>query len=326
MSKFIPEMTSAYIQIKNLRLHYLSSQSQLSSLKQPLQTIVFLHGFPEHSGVWRKQLSYFGNDFRAIALDLPGYNLSQAPSSLHEFSVPNLVSVIAEFIKIICQDSPIVLVAHDWGGALAWPLASRFPELIDKLVIINAAHPSTFTREMIENQHQRILSDYIHDFLESNAEDQLSSDDFAALKAHSIDKFRIRLSVEDIAAYKRAWSRPNSITNMLNYYRAMPQLFPRENPVPETLNRAVGAVETPERPLNEIKIPNIRISMPTLVLWGDNDQAFDVQVLDGLSEYIDDYTECRFADASHWLHHEKPDEVNQAIAAFLKAKKGKGSV
>ena len=306
------EITSQFVEVENLRLHFLQAQPQNSIYRSNQPTILFLHGFPEHSGVWKSQLSYFGQQYQTLALDLPGYNLSQAPFDLTGFSVPSLVKIIAAFIQNVSPDKPIVLVAHDWGGALAWPLTNRFPELIDKLVILNAAHPSTFTREMISNRQQRLLSDYIHTFLVPEAEQRLIKNRFAELKAHSIDNVRVKLSEQDITDYERAWSQPNAVTNMLNYYRAMPQLFPREGSVGSNLEGS------PEKPLDSIKVPHIDISVPTLVLWGEQDQAFDIDVLNGLADYIADYQEYRFADASHWLHHEKPEEVNQAIDLFLR--------
>lgn len=324
MSDLAPQLSSSFIQIKGLRLHYFISEPHTSTQTQPLKTIVFLHGFPEHCGVWQKQLAYFGNHYRAIALDLPGYNLSEAPKTLKQYAVPNLVSILAEFLTNIAPNAPVLLVAHDWGGALAWPLANRYPELIERLVILNAAHPSTFTREMINNQNQRVMSDYIHDFLDPNAQNDLAENNFSALKAHSIDKMQVALSTKEIEEYEIAWSKPYAIDNMLNYYRAMPQLFPRETSLGHTAKSLDKNTQSPEKPLNAIKIPQITIKMPTLVLWGENDQAFDIAVLDKLEDYIEDYQEQRFADASHWLHHEKPDEVNAAIERFFR--KGKGSV
>ncbi len=299
---------SNFVLANGLRLHYLE-QAPIDESLTEAPIIVFLHGFPEHAGVWRSQLAFFSKTHRAIALDLPGYNLSQAPDSLAEYSVPNLVSIIAEFIRVVADNHPVILVAHDWGGAIAWPLAARHPQLITKLVILNAAHPSTFTREMINNPQQRILSDYIHDFLNPNFEDELSQDDFAKLKQHSIAHIRGGISAAEERAFVEAWSKSNAVTHMLNYYRAMPQLFPRSS--------ELGNQSGPIKSFDDFKIPHIRIDVPTLVLWGEDDQAFDIGVLAGLNRYIPDYTEQRFGETSHWIHHERSDEINVAIAAFI---------
>jgi pimeloyl-ACP methyl ester carboxylesterase len=322
----MPEISSCYQDVNGLRLHYLLAQPQTSSKNQSLiKTLVFLHGFPEHCGVWRRQLAFFGDEYRALALDLPGYNLSQGLDSLDGYSVPNLVGIVSEFIRLIGAGNPVTLIAHDWGGALAWPLANRFPNLLSELVILNAAHPSTFTREMINNRTQRLMSDYIHSFLSDDAEELLRNNNFKALRAHSIDHIKVPLDTSTVNEYLDAWSQDGAVTNMLNYYRAMPQLFPREQAGQNKLQVSGQDLSSPQIDLSKMKIPNIRIEMPTLVLWGEQDQAFCVDVLEGLDDYIDDYQEVRFADASHWLHHEKPSEINQVISVFLHNQKEKGS-
>ncbi|WP_100656985.1 alpha/beta fold hydrolase [Alteromonas flava] len=303
---------SRYIEVSGLRLHYLLQAPAQQADDADVPIIVFLHGFPEHCGVWRRQLAFFGQRYQAIALDLPGYNLSEGPSNAHDYNVPNLVNLIARFIRSIANNQPIYLVAHDWGGAIAWPLTARFPELIKRLVIINAAHPSTFTREMIQNRQQRLMSDYIHTFLDPKAEEYLSQDGFKQLKQHSIEQIQSPPSEDEVAAYVAAWKRPGAVTRMLNYYRAMPQLFPREGIESQQLDK-----NNTVRSLAEIRVPNIKIRVPTLILWGEKDAAFDIGVLGGLGEYIDDYEELRFPAASHWVHHEEPEAIQQAIDKFI---------
>ena len=105
------------------------------------------------------------------------------------------------------------------------------------------------------------------------------------------------------AEYMRAWKQPGAVNGMLQYYRAMPQLPPEAQ-----------ADITTEYAL---KIPNIRIATPTLVLWGEQDEAFVTGILDGIEQYVPDCRIQRFSDATHWLHHEKPEEVNASIAKFL---------
>ncbi|MDM7860508.1 alpha/beta hydrolase [Alteromonas sp. ASW11-36] len=306
------DIQSCYVQAKGLRLHYLMRSPISTETQTP--TLIFLHGFPEYSGVWHHQLDFFGQIARAIALDLPGYNRSEGPGALAEFSVPNLVEIVAEFIRQVSDGQPVVLVAHDWGGALAWPLAARYPELLSHLIILNAAHPSTFTREMMQNPKQRAMSDYIHTFLSSDAEKALADDDFALLKQHSITHVKGGISPELETGYRDSWQCDGVLTRMLNYYRAMPQLFPREGSDTSSLDKQNGG---PTKQLADFKIPQIYIRVPTLVLWGEQDSAFDISVLDGLSEYIDDYTEQRFPDATHWLHHEEPEAISSAISQFL---------
>ncbi|WP_164078410.1 alpha/beta fold hydrolase [Alteromonas facilis] len=303
---------SCYVSVKGLRLHYLM-QAPTCSGSDDVPTIIFLHGFPEYSGVWQSQLAYFGTKYRAIALDLPGYNLSQGPETLDGYAVPNLVAIVAEFISVFAKNKPVYLVAHDWGGALAWPLTARFAHLIERLVIINAAHPSTFTREMIINREQRLKSDYIHSFLRPDAEDELSANCFQKLSEHSIRQVRVPLTDDEVGRFYEVWSRPGAVTRMLNYYRAMPQLFPREEETSSDESLTGSSIKA----LTDIRIPEVHIPVPTLVLWGEQDAAFDIGVLDSLEHYVEEYKEVRFAEASHWIHHEVPDAINAEIELFI---------
>jgi pimeloyl-ACP methyl ester carboxylesterase len=300
------------IDIENVVIHYVEAGADNASIK-PRQTIVFLHGFPEYWGTWHAQLDYFANHYRVIAPDLPGYNLSDKPQNQSFFEVPNLIKFIATFIQSVAPQEKIILVAHDWGGAIAWPLTAFYPQLIERLVILNAAHPSTFTREMIHNPEQRQKSEYIHELISPQAIDRLTANHHQYLKDKIFGGMRDgTLNDEQRQAYENTWAVPGAVNGMLQYYRAMPQLAPSEN-----ATRDKGEhVMIPK----QMKIPNIRITCPTLILWGEQDQAFVKENIDGIEEYVPDVSVKRFPHASHWLQHELPDEVNYEIATFLKTR------
>ena len=292
--------------IDDLRIHYLEHGPVNNNAAE---TIIFLHGFPESAYAWHHQLDYFGKDYRVISVDLLGYNDSDKPDDLADYQLPNLITLFKKFIQLVNQNNPVILVAHDWGGAIAWPLAAFHAELFSHLVILNAAHPSTFTREMINNPRQRAKSEYIHQLIAADANSKLGENDFAFLLAMLTDsKNQCVLSAEDVKAYRQRWSKPGVINGMLNYYRAMPQLAPSI-----TQNYTSGPVTD----LANMKIPNIRVNTKTLVLWGEKDNAFVAELLDGIEEYVPDIQIVRFAQASHWIQHEVPSEVNSAIECFL---------
>ena len=298
------------INIEKVNIHYVEAGADCES-HLPRQTIIFLHGFPEYWGTWHAQLDYFANHYRVIAPDLPGYNMSDKPQEQAFFEVPNLIQFMAKFIQGVAPQEKIILVAHDWGGAIAWPLAAFFPQLIERLVILNAAHPSTFTREMIHNPEQRQKSAYIHELIAPDGVERLSVNHHQYLKDKIFGGMRKgTLNETQRQAYQNVWAVPGAVNGMLNYYRAMPQLAPSEE--------IISAESGPVVAATNMKIPNIRITCPTLILWGEQDQAFAKENIDGVDEYVPDVRIKRFPDASHWLQHELPNEVNHEIAGFLK--------
>lgn len=274
------------------------------------QTIVFLHGFPESWHTWQNQITYFSQNYRVIAPDLPGYNLSDKPSNINFYQVPNLISFFSKFIKAVAHQQEVILVAHDWGGAIAWPLVAFYPQLFSRLIILNAAHPSTFTREMINNPNQQLKSEYIHQLIAKNAVSKLTANKYQFLFDKVLSSMQDDILTESLKQrYLEVWQQEGAINGMLQYYRAMPQLAPSSQQ--QVVNG--GPVVSTQK----MTIPQINIRRPTLLLWGEQDQAFVVECTSGLSDYIDDLSLVTFNDASHWLHHEKSEEVNQHIQLFI---------
>jgi pimeloyl-ACP methyl ester carboxylesterase len=312
------KLAHQYIVVDDVNIHYVESGKQAS--QKPMSTMIFLHGFPEYWGTWRAQLDYFSTYYRVVAPDLPGYNLSDKPSELSFYTLANLIAFMAKFIAAISPAQPVILVAHDWGGAIAWPLAAFHPQLIGKLTILNAAHPSTFTREMINNPVQRQKSAYIHQLISPSAELLLSQDNYRYLSEKIMVSSQADVFTDAVQAqYRQIWRQQGAIHGMLQYYRAMPQLAPNDsdNDSQTTADDKQLAQTGQIKNTSEIKIPNIRINQPTLVLWAEQDLAFVNENIDDIHRYVPDCTIKRFPNTSHWLQHERPNEVNNAISVFV---------
>jgi pimeloyl-ACP methyl ester carboxylesterase len=308
-----------FVLVNDVNIHYVESDSETAS-KKLLKTIVFLHGFPEYWGTWSEQLDYFSTNYRVIAPDLPGYNLSDKPNDPAFYAIHNLITFIAKFIKLISPDQDVYLVAHDWGGAIAWPLAAFHPQLIRKLIILNAAHPSTFTREMIENPKQRQKSAYIHELISASGESLLSKNNYQYLSEKMMVSTRTDVFTDKVKAeYRKIWSKQGAINGMLQYYRSMPQLAANDSETSRLESCAIvhDLKESPVKNTSQIKVPNIRVNVPTLILWGEQDQAFVIENLNDIEQYVPNCTIHRFSNTSHWLQHERPDDVNNAITTFI---------
>jgi pimeloyl-ACP methyl ester carboxylesterase len=144
---------------------------------------VFLHGFPEAAFVWDDMLAHFAaQGFRCVAPNLRGYELSSAPTEVSAYKPRHLVQDVAALIDWASPGQPLAcLVAHDWGGALAWNLANQMPQRLAKLAILNSPHPGTFVRELQSNPQQQAASAYMNLLVQPDAEARLADNDFAML-------------------------------------------------------------------------------------------------------------------------------------------------
>ena len=292
-----PELRHAYADLGDVRLHYVIGGSG------PL--MLFVHGFPEFWLAWKHQLAHFAKSHTVVAFDTRGYNLSSKPERVEDYRPKKLMQDVVGMIAHLGFEK-CVLVAHDWGGAVAWSVAIAHPECIDKLVIVNATHPIPFARDLVRSDAQRAASQYMLTLRSPNAEHELSANDFAFLFATLAKSTRPggALDDEEKAAYHAAWSQPGAITGAVNYYRASP-LYPPSATDPG----AAKLVLDPEM---------FRVRVPTLVIWGEQDHALLLPLLDGLEHVVDDLRIERVADASHWVMHEVPDTVNALIEDYLK--------
>ncbi|MBW1786903.1 MAG: alpha/beta hydrolase [Deltaproteobacteria bacterium] len=294
----LPGFTEGFAEINSARLHYVSvGQGEL---------MLFVHGFPEFWGEWAEQLAEFGRDCRAVAFDMRGYNLSSRPSDSGEYHVLHLIEDIRGLVRHLGHDT-FTLVAHDWGGAVAWAFANRYPDMVDRLVVINAPHGAVFARELLNNPAQREASQYMLLLRGPEAEEKLARNDYAwPAEALWGDGSRWRAEERDRLKYAEAWSRPGAMTGAVNYYRASP-LYPPTTPEDET--RLQGILDLDKK--------MFQVVVPTLVIWGEQDHALLIGNLDGLEDYVPDLTVARIPDGTHWVVHERAEEVNRLIRAFI---------
>jgi pimeloyl-ACP methyl ester carboxylesterase len=259
--------------------------------------MLFLHGFPEYWEMWRPMLEYFGaRGWCAVAPDMRGYNLSDKPAELEAYRPKHLGADVLALAEHYTKDK-FVLVAHDWGGAIAWGVAIARPQRLAKLVMLNSPHPYVFWRELCDNPAQQKASAYMNLFRDPKAERVLTENGYARLLGWFADADEgWRRSLLE------AWSQPGALTGGLNYYRAS-MLYP---PTPED----PGARKLQWRP------GDFMVRVPTLVLWGMRDTALLPGCLDGLEAVVPGVKIVRVPEASHWIARERSDLVNREIEAF----------
>ena len=279
-----------------MRLHVASAGAVADKL------ILFIHGFPEFWYEWHQQLEEFGRDHYAVAPDLRGFNLSDKPPEVEKYRAKHLVEDLRLLIGHLGH-SRCILVAHDWGGVIAWNFAAQYPGMIEKLVIINSPHPALFARDLTHSRAQIEASAYMNMLRRPDAERILSENDYARMPkfiagiGQGVDWF----TPEVEQAYRACWRR--GLSGGLNLYRASP-LFPATDSEP-----GAGAVHFPKE--------MVTVRVPTLVIWGMRDQALLPPLLDGLEDYIPDLTIERIDEGTHWVIHEQPERVNRLMRRFI---------
>jgi epoxide hydrolase 4 len=276
-----------YMTTNGVKLHYVTQGEG--------KLMLMLHGFPEFWYSWRHQIPEFAKDYQVVALDLRGYNDSDKPKQLEAYSIKELVKDVEGVIKGLGYEN-CILVGHDWGGAIAWSFAYKYPQMVERLIILNLPHPAKFTAGMLSPQ-QLLKSSYIFLFqLPFVPEWLIQLNDYQlldnAFKGMAIDKNAF--SQADLEAYKDAAAKRGALTAMLNYYRNMFPRFVREAQKEQEV-----------------------LEVPTLMIWGEKDTALGKELTYETEAYVKDFTIKYIPDCSHWVQQEKPQLVNQYIREFL---------
>ncbi len=272
-----------------IRMHYVTQGTG--------ELVVLLHGFPEFWYSWRHQILFLAEQgYRVVAPDLRGYNDTDKPRK--GYNVSTLLRDIVGLIKGLGEEKAII-VGHDWGGALAWEFATRYPQMTERLIIINAPHPAAFARDLRTPQQLR-KSWYAFAFQIPWLPEFLLGRNHAAFIGKMIYAAAVQKTAfppEVLAKYQDAMSKPRALTASINYYRSA---------------FSVGTMFTTLR--NRVQT---NINAPTLLIWGDQDIALGVNLTRGLEQWVPNLRIKHLPDSGHWVQEEKPEEVNTFLLEFL---------
>ena len=277
------DIRDGYAELGDVRMHYVEAGDG------PL--VLLLHGFPEFWYGWRKQIAPLVEaGFRVVAPDLRGYNLSSKPDDFADYSADKLATDVRRLIRELGAESAMV-VGHDWGGTVAWTLAMNHPEVVDRLAILNAAHPRRLA-EGLRHPRQLLRTWYFFYFQFPGLPERRARRWHWRLFKRFLRDAHPSYSEDEIDRYVEAWSQPGAAKAMIDYYRAAVRLGSRK----------------------EIRT----ITAPTLVIWGQGDRYLgpelaepnhdDVPTLAGVE---------RLPNASHWVHHDEAARVNELLVDFL---------
>lgn len=286
MTTALETWTHNTIAVNGITLHYVTQG------EGPL--MLMLHGFPEFWYSWRHQIPEFAQDYKVVAVDMRGYNDSDKPQDLSAYQIQELIKDIEGIITGLGYES-CVLVGHDWGGAIAWYFAYSYPQLVEKLIVLNIPHPAKFAEGLRSNPLQILKSSYTFFFqLPVVPELLFQFNDYQAIEMafQSMAVNKNAFSPADITAYKNAAAKRGALTAMLNYYR-------------QTLWELVFDKEW-----------NV-LEVPTLMIWGENDTALGKELTYGTESYVRNLQIHYIPNCSHWVQQEQPERVNQYMREFL---------
>jgi epoxide hydrolase 4 len=255
--------------------------------------LILLHGFPEFWYGWHRHIETFAAaGYRVLVPDQRGYNLSDKPRGIASYRLDRLAGDVVGLIDDAGRERAC-LAGHDWGGAVAWWVGVNFPKRLDRLALLNIPHPYVMRRHLLHDRAQRRRSWYIFFFqLPWLPEIYLRRSNWAyGARALTVTSRPGTFSEADLALYRQAWSQPGAISAMIHWYRAALRL-------------------PPPRPASP------RVEVPTLLLWGTGDRFLGREMAKPSIDLCDD-GRLVFLDATHWVHHEEPGEVQRYLAEFF---------
>jgi pimeloyl-ACP methyl ester carboxylesterase len=256
---------------------------------------ILLHGFPEGAESWSRQVDVLAKaGCLAVAPDLRGYGLTDAPEAKESYAIDHLVDDVAALIKAFGRESAHV-AGHDWGAIVAWFFAARHPEMTKTLTVLSVGHPAALAVASRDDEDQQARSRYIELFLvEGKAERVLADDDHRRLRLmYSVGPSPEAVPRSVVEHFTRSLARPGRLTAALNYYRA-------------NLGNGGAAWE---------RLANIGpITTPTVLLWGDQDPALGRLGAEATGSHVEGpYKLVVLEGAGHWLQFERPAEVSRAL-------------
>lgn len=260
---------------------------------------VLLHGFPESNHSWRFQIPLLVKlGYEVWAPNLRGYGQSSKPIHMRDYAIEHLMEDVAQLMDQAGRGRPVTLIAHDWGAIIAWAFSASNLRPLERLVILNVPHPARLA-EGLKTWRQIKKSWYVFFFQLPWLPEKL----MAAGGAQAIGRAVSALAMDQtnfgppvLQVYRDNALIPGALTAMVNYYRAAAQTsglanFTRDKVAP--------------------------ITVPTLMIWGEEDLALGVELTDGYEGLVDDFTLIRLKGVGHWVQQEAPEAVNQHLEAWL---------
>ena len=284
----IIQVEHAQILVNGINLHVITAGPKDGPM------VILLHGFPEFWRGWRHQIPALAEaGFRVVVPDQRGYNLSDKPKGIAAYNLDELAADVIGLMDHVGKEK-VFLVGHDWGGAVAWWTANKFPERLKRLVILNVPHHRVMNHNLRTNPIQKRRSWYMR-FFQIPWIPEISLRTFNHRQAvHVLKNTSLSgtFSDSDLEAYRTAWGQKGAWTGMLNWYRAAFRYPPK-------------------------RLASNKIEVPVMMIWGKKDTALGYEMAQPSIDLCVDGRLETIPDATHWVQHEQPEKVNRLMSQFF---------
>jgi len=247
--------------------------------------VVLLHGFPERSTSWRYVAPLLHDaGLRTIAMDQRGYSPGARPRGRKSYRMHHLAGDVAALIERV--GGPVHLVGHDWGAAVGWAVAGRFPKMVSTWTAVSVPHPAAFARAM-KSHDQRRRSRYMA-FFNVPLLPELTARRAGGRFDQSMRK--AGMTEDEVSRFRAEIVTYGALPHALGWYRALP--------------------------LSKPGITDFQVTVPTTLVWSTRDVAIGREGVDGTERWVDaPYELVVLEDVTHWIPTQAAEECAQAILA-----------
>lgn len=207
-----------------------------------------------------------------------------------------LAADVARLIDALGYEKATI-AGHDWGGVIGWVLGARYPNVVEKLVVCNAPHPSAAIVAWRSLYLPQILKSwYMLAFqIPKLPERLMGAKDYAVLARNLKKDTKGALNDEELGYFRRAWSQPGAMTGGINWYRALFRSWMQDH------------------------LKDLLVHQPTLLIWGEQDAFLTVRTAEWTRRYVPNLTIKYVRGASHWVQQDSPNTVNRYMLDFLES-------
>ena len=279
-----------FVETNGIRMHFVEQGEGIP--------VLLLHGFPELWYSWRFQIPALAEaGFRAIAPDMRGYGETDKPEGILAYDMEHLVADMTGLLDAL-ELEKAVIVGHDWGGVIIWPMAWMHPDRVERVISLNIPFHG-HARERPTETFKKLPDgrfNYILYFQEPGRAEADIEPDITAWLNQTLRGIAVKqewITDETIKVFADAFKK-GGVTGPINYYRNVDRNW-------ELTAHLAGT----------------QITVPSLMISAEGDPILKPETTQDMEAVVPNLTRHLVKDCGHWTQQEQPEEVNNVIVQFL---------